>query len=268
MARPFGCGKFTVVGPVGGKPDACGHKRLLCDSLRCPHCRTKRVKFVRSRIAELAEKYQLKRFVTLTLDPKRVPPGQRSDRYLRNCWRKMRVSLQRKFGESIRFIAVLEYQKSGMAHLHFLVGVYIPQDWLSEAWQAIGGGVVVDIRYVDIHRVVAYVTPYLTGGKIEHTLGLLHPRARIFSTSRGLSLSQKTKNLGWWLNRVSMESVHRFCPNPSEEKFEEFQSGDSRLSYFEGLPTIASIGDLDVVSVLKRMARAQTKPQEEGERGG
>jgi hypothetical protein len=223
------------------------------------------VKFVRARIAELAEKYQLRRFVTLTLDPKRIPPGQRSDRYLRNCWRKMRVSLQRKFGESLRFISVLEFQESGLAHLHFLVGVYIPQDWLSEAWQAIGGGRIVDIRYVDVHRVVAYLTPYLTGGKIQHTLRLLDPRARIFSTSRGLSLSQKTASLGWWLNRVSMETVHRFCPNPSAERFEELQRGGSRLSYFEGLPTIASIGDLDVISVLKRSARAWTKPQEEGE---
>jgi len=223
------------------------------------HCRAKKVKSVRSRIAELAEKHQLKRFITLTLDPKRIPPGQRSDRYLRNCWRKMRVSLQRKFGESLRFISVLEFQKSGLAHLHFLVGVYIPQDWLSEAWQGIGGGRIVDIRYIDVHRVVAYVTPYLAGDKIEHTLRLLPPRARIFSTSRGLSLSQKTKKLGWWLVRVSIETVHRFCPNPSGEKFEDLRSGHSRLSYFEGLITIASIGDHEVISVLKRLARAWTE---------
>jgi len=265
MSRPFRCGSFTVVGPIQNKPWACGHKRLLCESLRCRHCRPKRLKFIRSRIAELAEKYQLRRFVTLTLDPKRIPPGQRSDRYLRNCWRKMRVSLQRKFGGSIRFVAILEYQKSGMAHLHFLVGVYIPQDWLSDAWQAIGGGMIVDIRYVEIHRVAAYVTPYLAGGKIEHTLCLLDPRARIFSTSRGLSLSQNGNKLGWWLNPVSMETVHRFCPNASEEKFEEMQDGKSRLSYFEGLPTVASIGDHDVIWVLKRLARTREKSPEQGE---
>src|SRR5215471_8247094 len=109
MARPFGCGNFTVVGPCKDKPGTCGHKRLLCDSLRCPHCRVKRARYVRSRIAELADRFQLKRFATLTLDPKRVPDEQRSDRYLRNCWRKMRVSLQRKFGTSVRFIAVREY---------------------------------------------------------------------------------------------------------------------------------------------------------------
>jgi hypothetical protein len=172
----------------------------------------------------------------------------------------MRVLLQRKFGVSLCFIAVLEYHKSGIAHLHFLVGVYIPQDWLSAAWQSIGGGMIVDIRYVDVHRVAAYLTKYLTGAKIEHTLSLLPVRARIFSTSRGLSLSEKREKSGWWLNRVSIETARRFCPNPTEERLEDHWSGKKRLLYFEGLPTVASIGDLDVIPMLKRLARAWAKP--------
>ena len=137
MARPFGCGNFTIIGPVKDKRGTCGHKSLLCKSLRCPHCRNARIKHVRSRIALLAEKFKLTRVLTLTLNPALVPPSVRSDRYLKNCWRKMRLVLQRKFGASIQFIAVLEFQKSGLAHLHVLVGLYIPQDWLSQAWQSI-----------------------------------------------------------------------------------------------------------------------------------
>ena len=177
----------------------------------------------------------------------------------------MRVTLQRKFGGAVRFIAMIEFQQSRLAHLHVLVGVHIDQDWLSGAWQAIGGGEIVDIRYVDVHRVVAYLTPYLIGGKIDHTLHLLDPRARIFSTSRGLSLSQEGNKMGWWLARVSMETVHRFCPNASEEKFEEMQDGKSRLTYFEGLPTVASIGDHDMIWVLKRLARTWEKSPEQGD---
>lgn len=56
---------------------------------------------------------------------------------------------------------------------------------------------------------------YLTGAKIEHILSLLPVRARIFSTSRGLSLSKKSEKSGWWLNRVSIETARRFCPNDS-----------------------------------------------------
>lgn len=75
----------------------------------------------------------------------------------------MRVVLARRFGASVNFIVVLEFQKSGLAHLHVLLGVYIPQAWLSEAWQSIGGGRIVDIRFVDVHRVAGYLACYLKG---------------------------------------------------------------------------------------------------------
>jgi hypothetical protein len=60
---------------------------------------------------------------TLTLDKKRIPTGVRTDRHLRDCWRKMRVSLSRKFGESVDYVGVLEFQKNGVAHLHLLLAV-------------------------------------------------------------------------------------------------------------------------------------------------
>jgi hypothetical protein len=265
MARPIGCGNCTIVGPLRDKPGTCGHARLLCRSLRCLGCSKARLRYIRSRITLLAELFGLFRVLTLTLNPTLIPTGVRSDLYLKNCWRKMRVLLQRRFGASIRFIAILEFQKSGLAHLHVLVGLYIPQDWLSEAWQSIGGGKIVDIRCVDASRVAAYVTPYLVGGKIHHTLSLLPARARIFSTSRGLSLSERKEKSGWWVDRVSIETVRRFCPNASQEKFEEMPNGDKRLSYFEGLPTVAALGDLDAMPMLKRLARAWTKGQKDCE---
>jgi hypothetical protein len=125
---------------------------------------------------------------TLTLDPKRVPRGQRTDRYIRECWREMRVSLARKYGKSLPFVGVLEFHKNKAAHLHVLLGCYIPQAWLSAAWAAVGGGRIVDIRYVDVHRVSAYLSVYLAGDKVIQTLELLPKRARIFTTSRSIVL--------------------------------------------------------------------------------
>jgi hypothetical protein len=139
---------------------------------------------VRARIAQIASERKLSRFVTLTLDAKRIPDNIRSDRYLRDTWRKMRVLLARQFGASVQFVGVLEFQESGMAHLHALVGVYIPQEWLSNAWQSVGGGKIVDIRYVDVHRISAYLTKYLANEKVTRTLSLLPARARIFSASQ------------------------------------------------------------------------------------
>jgi hypothetical protein len=48
---------------------------------------------------------------TMTLDPKRK--HKRTDRSIRDCWRKMRVSLAREFKGSLPFVGVLEFQKNG-----------------------------------------------------------------------------------------------------------------------------------------------------------
>jgi hypothetical protein len=256
MRKRFECGKFTVVGPIKGKAGICGHKRLMCQSLRCTICQRKRLREVRARIADLANQHHLTQFVTLTLDPKKVGTPSESSRYIKNCWRKMRVTLERRFGDSIAFIAVLEFQKSGFAHLHLLVSVLIQRPWLSEAWQSIGGGKIVDVTTVDVHRVAAYLTSYLVGSKIVHTLLRLPLRSRIFSTSRGLSLSEQRQKSEWWSLRRSIEVSHQFCPNPTNERRADLGAMSSLLTYFEGLPTIASIGELSVFSVLRRLARA------------
>ena len=95
---------------------------------------------VRARIAQIAQEHKLTRMATLTLDPERVPNRARTDRYIRERWRMMRVLLAREFKGSLSFVGVLEFQKNGNAHLHVLLGQYITQKWLSKAWQSIGGG--------------------------------------------------------------------------------------------------------------------------------
>ena len=205
--KPFGCGNFSVVGPLKGQPGKFGHKALFCQSYRCKRCRNPKLKKVRARIAEIATKHKLTRMATLTLDPSKIKKGETTDRYLRECWREMRVSLARKFGKSIPFFGVLEFHKSGIAHLHLLVGKYISQNWLSRAWKAIGGGKIVDIRWVDVHRVSAYLSVYLVGDKVSKTLELLPKRARIFTTSRSIVLWGKKQKSGWCLRRMTLSEL-------------------------------------------------------------
>jgi hypothetical protein len=255
MTRKFQCGSHTVTGPLEGKPGVCGFKRLMCASLRCSLCQKARLSAIRAHISEIAEKFQLRQFVTLTLDPAKTGSAARSDLYIRNCWRKMRVLLKRRFGNSIAFFSVLEFQKSGYAHLHVLVSIQIAKGWLSEAWQSIGGGRIVDIRTVDVHRVSAYLTCYLAGGKVVDTLMRIPLRARIFSTSRGLSLDRPRKKTGWWLTKSSIEANHQFCRNPSAERYTQLGTSPRALIYFEGLPSVASLGDLEVLAMLRRLAR-------------
>src|SRR5215470_14788153 len=205
----FGCGNFSVVGPLKGKPGQFGYKCLFCNSYRCNRCRNSKLKKLRARIAEIATKHKLQRMATLTLDRKRIRRGIRSDRYIRECWRKMRVLLSRKYGHSLPFVGVLEFQENGTAHLHVLLGVYVTQQWLSIAWQSIGGGQIVDIRFVDVHRVSAYLSVYLTGEKVVHTLSLLPMRARVFTTSRSIVLwAKKRVASGWWLRRLDLGALY------------------------------------------------------------
>ena len=167
----------------------------------------------------------------------------------------MRVLLARKYGKSIDFIAVLEFQKNGMAHFHILLGVYIPQEWLSETWESIGGGKIVDIRYIDVHRVSAYLSVYLTGDKVIKTLELLPKRARIFTTSRSIALWDKKKKGVGWLRRWSASALHEASPNPSNLRFEAVEDlkgfGLELLSCFESLLFQEAIGNRDPIAVLR-----------------
>jgi len=255
--RGFGCGNFSVVGPVKGKPGVFGHKALFCQSYRCNRCRKPKLRKVRARIAEIAQEHKLTRMATLTLDPKRLTAKDRkhTDRYIRNCWRKFRVSLAREYKGSLPFVGVLEFQKKGNAHLHVLFGRYIPQGWLSAAWQANGGGEHVDIRFVDVHRVSAYLCVYLVGDKVAHTLELLPKRARIFTTSRSIVLWGKKKTSNWWLRREGIETFYNAAANPANVRFEPVPDLEAfaleLLSYFESPPLQEAIGNRNLIKVLK-----------------
>jgi hypothetical protein len=194
--------------------------------------------------------------LTLTLDPKKLSKGEASDRYIRDCWRSMRVLLAKKYGKSVDFFCVLEFQKkTGMAHLHVLTNQYIEFEWIKKKWQKIGGGEHVHIQHIDVHRAVAYLTPYLAGEKILHTLERLPKRARIFTTSRSIVLWGKKKNSGWFLRRLILGALHDAAPNPTNARFEATEDlkpfGLEQLIYFEFLPTQEALGNRDVIAVLK-----------------
>jgi hypothetical protein len=253
----FGCGLFTVFGPIKGQPGKVGYKCLFCGSYRCPGCRPGKLKRLRARLTELAQEHKLRGFATLTLDPSRISQSVRSDRYLRECWRKMRVVLQRRYGKTLPFIGVLEFQESGVAHLHVLFGVYIPQAWLSKAWQSIGGGRIVDIRQADVHRVGGYLATYLSGEKVEHTLSLLPKRSRIFTTSRSIILWGKKQPTGWMLCRKSLWRLRNLATTVYKERYEPtegFKPVDLELlTYFEGPPIQEALEGKSIIEFIRSL---------------
>lgn len=113
-----------------------------------------------------AERPEIRRMLTLTLDPAKAPDNDDAKhRYLTERWNALRTELNDRYGD-ISYIWVREdgeKSDSPHPHMHILIDRYIPQDWLSRRFAALGGGEVVDIRYLDrVEKAAHYVGKYLT----------------------------------------------------------------------------------------------------------
>jgi hypothetical protein len=178
------------VGCTGDGPQK--FHRLNCKTWGCPYCGPRKAKRYKYLIGQLAEREQLTRFLTLTLDPAQIQGD--SVRYLRGVFNKFRLYLRRQYGKPVKYIAVLEFHKSGIAHLHLVVDRYIPWEWIKQSWSALGGGNVVFIKYVDAHRISRYLSKYLT----KDLLLSAPKRSRRVTTSRSLHLIEKKDADGSW----------------------------------------------------------------------
>lgn len=135
------------------------------------------------------ERPALRRLMTLTLDPSKAPADQdEQHRYLTERLNALRTALDRKFDGKISYIWVREEgEKSDdlHPHLHILVNQYIDQGWLSSTWSALGGGEVVDIRYIDrVEKAAHYIGKYLT----KNALSGLPKGIRRYGSSQDIDL--------------------------------------------------------------------------------
>ena len=192
------CGLWSLEGDL---QDRKHYSRLRCKGWKCSRCGPRKLKQIRRGIREEATQRNLSRFLTLTLNPRCCAPEDSISK-VRRCWNMFRTYLARRHQTSISFIAVVELQRTGYAHLHVLLDRYIEQPWIKEAWQAVGGGKIVDIRHVDVHRIGAYMAKYLTK---EILLADFKPRQRRYSTSRDITLISKTPSGKWVIRKVPIE---------------------------------------------------------------
>lgn len=169
------------------------YRRIDCNTWGCARCGRRKAAQYKKAIQRNAQAVGLRRFVTLTLDPRKIKEDPL--KWLNRAWAEMRTYLKRKIGKRVSFIRVLEFHKSGVPHLHVLVSHYLPQGWLSMAWQAVGGGRMVDIRMVDMHRVARYLSKYLTKELLQAEGA---GRARRVTTSRDIKLLEKPEKTGEW----------------------------------------------------------------------
>ncbi len=188
--RPKGwkrsCGAYTARGASKTQAGKTRYCRIGCKCWNCSGCGPRRAAMYAIRVRQAAERLKLTTLLTLTLDPAKLH-GEESTKYINEVFADFRVYLRRKLGHAPQYIRVLEYQKNGNAHLHILLNCYLEQDWISDTWSQLGGGRIVDIRRVDMHRVSRYLSKYLT----KEMLICAPKRARRVTTSKGIRLLEK-----------------------------------------------------------------------------
>jgi hypothetical protein len=200
--RPAGlkrfCGAYTARGVSNSHPGKTQFYTIRCKCWGCPVCGPRRAARYAIQIRKAAQRLGLKTLLTLTLDPSKLH-GEESTKYINEVFADFRVYLRRKLGYAPVYIRVLEYQKNGNAHLHILLSCYLEQAWISETWSALGGGRIVDIRRVDMHRVSHYLSKYLTKDMLMEA----PKRARRVTTSKGIRLLEKQPfDFEWRIMRI------------------------------------------------------------------
>lgn len=195
------CGRFSVRGQLPHSDETQFH-RVNCKSWKCSYCGPRRAKRYKHAIRANAEAHRLQRFLTLTLDPKKVSGDP--IRYLNDAFAKLRIYLLRAYRVSPQYIRILEFQKNGNPHFHILIDRYIDLEWIRKAWVAVGGGFMVDIRLVDVHRISRYLSKYLT----KELLMSAPARSRRVTSSRNIKLLEKPPTKGVWkFLRISIRTL-------------------------------------------------------------
>ncbi len=220
------CGYMTMFGTIttGGQVKHVT-ARMYCKRWSCPYCGPRKAWMYQQLIAERTIEFKLDRFMTLTLDPKKIKGN--SYKHINESWRKLREAFRRKFGKSVSYISITEEHKSGIPHKHILVSHFIHQKWLSAKWSSLGGGPMVDIRKIkDIKNMARYVGKYLT----KEVLLSAPKGTRRITTSQDIKLREKHSEGTWTVSDAKLETLFGLQKHLSPEVVTE-KSG--RLKSFE-----------------------------------
>jgi len=169
--------------------------RKMCGRWECPYCNRKKVKRLFYGM-EQELKDSTFRFFTLTVDINRYT-SEIAAHQINIAWDILLKRIRRKF-KNIKYIKIIEFTKKSYVHIHALINVYIPQSWLSKAWDEIGMGYIVDIKKVRSVGVTSYIAKYLSKFSklpIEQTYNYYKYSLRRFTTSRNFYKIRKGINI-------------------------------------------------------------------------
>jgi hypothetical protein len=149
------CGGMSLVGVTGTSAEI---HALRCKRWVCPTCGPRKVRATIARVRKGMATGGTVRFFTLTSPG--TEDGPTSYEELPHRWKVFILRVTRRFGH-IEYLAVVEPQRRGAAHLHVVYrGPYIPQRWLSQAAADAGFGPIADIRKAP-RTIAPYLAKYL-----------------------------------------------------------------------------------------------------------
>ncbi|TAM73577.1 MAG: hypothetical protein EPN50_03900 [Chloroflexota bacterium] len=149
------CGSLSLVAIQGS--DAAVHA-LRCKTWACSRCGPGKVRATIARVRKGMAAGGTVRFFTLTSPGTEDSPT--SYAALPHRWKLFMLRVNRRFGR-IEYLAVVEPQRRGAAHLHVVYrGQYIPQRWLARTAEESGFGRIADIRRPP-RTIATYLAKYL-----------------------------------------------------------------------------------------------------------
>ncbi|OGG03954.1 hypothetical protein A2W14_05830 [Candidatus Gottesmanbacteria bacterium RBG_16_37_8] len=174
---PKFCNTFRIafIKFIDGKPKQVIFSRIPCNSWTCPKCQLNKALSVKYYLRDVIVLNNLSYFLTLTLDPSKIPDQflSNSHRYITKLFNHFNTILRRKYEkkikEKIKYVWVLEFQKSSIAHLHILYNHFLPIKLISALWVHVGGGHIMWIENVKtLIGVSNYISDYIVKGIKEN----------------------------------------------------------------------------------------------------
>ncbi len=149
-------------------------KKIKCNSWTCPSCNVDKAIKAKYLIRDVIIVNDLHNFLTLTLDPNKVPPEYLSEfnnnthKYITKIFNAFLVSLKRNKvykDQKIKYLWVIEFQKNGNAHLHILFNLLPHINNVREIWERVGGGVIMKVLKIKSQAGISnYIGNYIVKG--------------------------------------------------------------------------------------------------------
>lgn len=192
--------------------------RIACKSWTCPRCNKVKALKVKYLLRETAIINNLGYFLTLTLDPKKVPTGILSDKqnnthkYITTLFNTFITDLKRNTLSNVKlkYIWVLEFQKNGNAHLHILFNNFISINLIRRIWVRVGGG---HIMYVEPAKTLEGISSYLSDYIVKGLKQDISEKSHFKFFEKRYSISQSCK-------RPEKDSYTLFNNQPLEDKLQ------------------------------------------------